>query len=472
MRRIIRFSKLFTFTAVFSTLIVIIGIAGFFVMSGFNLGVDFQAGLIQEIQFAPTAFSLTWSGRGNASISFDRSGMYIVHSGVGIESRTIQFLFSEYTTIGELTGALSEQLEGLEFDLLVPAEISSQWLVRSSQRDPRLDADIPYLVHYLDPRSEEIPIATVREALDALGQTASVQSLGQPSDRHFMIRIQDTQDEQTEAEQEIPVQEEIAEYDETAEVIDWEETIAELTDAAEFDDTDEMISEMTEEIAEAADTIRDRPAERITGVLEAFDHPDFGAGNVVVLRSDYVGSRFSRNLTDQVGILIACTLLLILAYAAIRFKLQYAVGAVLGILLDSLVIVSFVVWTRMEFNTTTIAAILTILGYSINNTIVVFDRIRENRRLYPDDVFENILDRSLTETLNRTVITTVTTMLAVLSLFIFTTGSMKDFALALLVGMTSGVYTTTFIATGIINFWEKRRLKRVREKQSAQPVKA
>jgi preprotein translocase subunit SecF len=116
----------------------------------------------------------------------------------------------------------------------------------------------------------------------------------------------------------------------------------------------------------------------------------------------------------------------------------------------------------MEFNTTTIAAILTILGYSINNTIVVFDRIRENRRIYPDEVFVHVLDRSLTETLSRTIITTLTTMLAVLSLIIFTTGSMRDFALALQVGMISGVYTTTFIASNFVNYWEQRKVKRER----------
>jgi preprotein translocase subunit SecF len=118
----------------------------------------------------------------------------------------------------------------------------------------------------------------------------------------------------------------------------------------------------------------------------------------------------------------------------------------------------------MEFTTSTIAAILTILGYSINNTIVLFDRIRESLRIYPEHSFLDILDISLTGVLSRTIITTLTTMLAVLSLFIFTTGSMKDFALALLVGMTSGVYTTLFIAPGIVYFWEIQKNKRAKKK--------
>jgi preprotein translocase subunit SecF len=185
----------------------------------------------------------------------------------------------------------------------------------------------------------------------------------------------------------------------------------------------------------------------------------------VALRSDYVGSRFSKDLTDQAGMLVVLTLLLILIYSSIRFKPQYGIAAVLGIIHDGLVIIGFVVWTRMEFTTSTIAALLTILGYSTNNTIVVFDRIRENLRIYPDDTFVDILDKSLTGTLNRTIITTLTTMLAVLSLFIFTTGAMKDFALALLVGLVCGVYTTMFIVTGFVYLWEKEKIKREKRKQ-------
>ncbi|MDR2730078.1 MAG: protein translocase subunit SecF, partial [Treponema sp.] len=111
------------------------------------------------------------------------------------------------------------------------------------------------------------------------------------------------------------------------------------------------------------------------------------------------------------------------------------------------------------------AAILTILGYSINNTIVVFDRVRENLKIYPDENFIDILDRSLTGVLSRTVITTLTTMLAVMALFFFTSGSMKDFALALLVGMVSGMYTTLFISSAIVYVWDIGRKKKTAKKQ-------
>jgi preprotein translocase subunit SecF len=402
MKRIIHFSKAFLPATILSVVLIIAGIAGYVVLGGFNLGVDFQAGLIQEVQFAPTAFSLTYSGLGNASVSMERSGLDIVISGSGVEGVTHSFPYTEYGTIGALLGGIrGKNVVGLEV-LNEPSlnTISSFTLIQSAQGNPQLSS-VPYLVHYLPPDAAPIGIDEVRTALLPLG-TVSVQVLGAREDRRFMIRLEDS----------------------------------------DVNDTQGI------------------PAEKIISALET----NFGAGGVAVTRSDYVGSRFSKQLTDQAGLLISLTLILILIYSSIRFKPQFAIGAVLAIAHDALIIVAFVTWTRMEFNTTTIAAILTILGYSINDTIVIFDRIREIRRIYPEDDFVYILDRALSETLSRTIITTVTTMLAVLSLYIFTTGSMRDFALALLVGMVSGVYSTIFIASGFTNLWEKTMSKRQRKK--------
>jgi preprotein translocase subunit SecF len=271
----------------------------------------------------------------------------------------------------------------------------------------------PYNVHYLPEGAEPIPIDIVRSSLLSLGDVR-VQILGQPSDRRFMIRMDDSEIEAVGGS-----------------------VIA------------------SGKIAEALATS--------------------GNGPVVITSFNQVGSRFSKDLTEQAGLLLSLTLLLILAYVSFRFKPQYAIGAVIAIIHDGLVVVAFIVWTRMEFNTTSIAAILTILGYSINDTIVIFDRVRETRHIYPEDRFVDVLDRSITETLSRTVITTLTTMLAVLMLFIFTTGSMKDFAASLLVGMLSGVYSTVFIACGFVNFWDIQVKKREQKKlgiKIAAPVKA
>jgi preprotein translocase subunit SecF len=390
---------MFAPAAIFSSLLIGGGIVAFFDMGGFNLGVDFRAGMVQEVQIAPTAFTLTWDGEGAATLQADRLGVYVTRSGVGIETRLHAFTFGQYPTVAELTSAMVSELDGLAASLDVPGSTASQWLTRGALGSPELGR-APLRMHVLDPTAAELPVNAVRDALEAgIGQAVVVQSIGQPADRHFLIRVQ-------------------ADGDGAAGI----------------------------------------PSDRVAALLESA----FGEGSVMVLRSDFVDQRFAGNLTNQIGVLIAATLLLVLAYASIRFKLQYAVGAVLGIMHDGIVVVTFVVVTRMEFNTTTIAAILTILGYSTNNTIVVFDRIRENRRLYPEETFVNIMNRSLSETLNRTVITTVSTMLAVMSLFVFTTGAMRDFALALMIGMVSGVYTTTFIVTGFMNFWEKRRTEKAR----------
>jgi preprotein translocase subunit SecF len=398
--KIIRFSKFFLPAARLSIILAVAGVAGY-VLEGFNMGVDFQAGLLQEIQFAPGAFQLTYSGRGSASISLNRSSLTIVISGAGVEGEQHDFPFASYPTVNDLVRGL-QAIDGISASASAAGSVRSTWLVVSAQSSPQLGSS-PYNVHYLSPDEQVIPIEDVRAALLALG-TVSVQNLGDPTERRFMVRMEDSE-------------------------------------------------------IEGGQGV---PAEKIIATLEA----SFGQGGVAVNKSDYVGSRFSQELAGQAGILLALTLLLILVYSTIRFKPQYAIGAVLAIFHDGLIMVAFVVWSRMEFNTTTIAAILTILGYSINDTIVIFDRVRESRRIYPDDAFVHVLDRALTETLSRTVITTFTTMLAVASLYIFTTGSMKDFALALLVGMTSGVYSTVFIAVGFVNLWENQKNKRGKKKLS------
>ncbi|MCX7949025.1 MAG: protein translocase subunit SecF [Treponemataceae bacterium] len=408
MKRIIPFSKFFLPAVIVSLLLIIGGLVGYVVLGGFNLGVDFQAGLIQEIQFAPTAFKLTYTGKGIASISMDRAKLDIVISGTDVEKKTYSFPYSQYPTLGQLIDAL-QSIEGLKVERSAGQDIPTNLLVQSAQGNPRLGSE-PYGVHYFNSEGAAVRIGEVRSALSSIAGV-SVQVLGKETDRKFLIRVDDKGKEAN---------------------------FAQVT---------------TAKVAKALEDA-------------------FGEGEVAFLRTDYVGARFSKHLTDQAGMLVSLTLLLILVYVSFRFKFHYALGAVLAILHDALIMVAFITWLRMEFNTTTIAAILTILGYSINDTIVIFDRVREVLRLYPDDSFEQNVNRAITETLSRTFITTLTTMFAVFSLFIFTTGTMKDFALALLIGMTSGVYSTIFIACAVVLFWEKRAQKKETLKGVAQIKKA
>ena len=177
----------------------------------------------------------------------------------------------------------------------------------------------------------------------------------------------------------------------------------------------------------------------------------FGNDNVVVVRTDFIGSNFSRAIAVQSIIVLAFAVALIWLYATIRFHWDFALGSVFALIHDSLIMMTFIVWSQMEFSTMTVAAILTIVGYSINATIVILDRERALLPIMKDTKkFTDIIDQALTDTLSRSIITTVTTMFAAASLYVFTQGDIKNFALALLVGLVSGCYSSIFISSGFI----------------------
>lgn len=181
----------------------------------------------------------------------------------------------------------------------------------------------------------------------------------------------------------------------------------------------------------------------------------FGENTVTIVKTDFIGSSFSKTLASKSLILLIATFVLIWLYAAIRFHWDFALGSIIALIHDSLIMITFIVWTRMEFTATVLAAILTIVGYSINATVVILDRVRSNLRLAKFNKFNDILDQSLSDTLGRSIITTVTTLFAVVSLYLFTTGSIKDFALALIVGLLSGCYSSIFISSGFISLLRK-----------------
>jgi len=194
----------------------------------------------------------------------------------------------------------------------------------------------------------------------------------------------------------------------------------------------------------------------------------FGNGAVEIRSSDYVGPRFAGSLTSQTIFLTIFALLLILVYIWIRFKLNYALSAIAAIFHDVLFLLGFIGVFQLEFSTATIAAVLTIIGYSLNDTIVIFDRIRENSKVVKGKTFEDIINISVTQSLSRTVITSVTTLIAVTSIFVLATGSIQTFALNLIVGVIIGTYSSVFIASSILLGWHnlgtKQTKKSVRSK--------
>ena len=182
----------------------------------------------------------------------------------------------------------------------------------------------------------------------------------------------------------------------------------------------------------------------------------FGKENVAIVKTDFIGSSMSNSIASKSILMFVLTVALIWIYAAFRFHWDFALGSVIALIHDTMIMLTFITWTQMEFSTTVLAAVLTIIGYSINATVVILDRIRYNL-VYMKDVktFTPILNQSLSDTLVRSILTTVTTLFAVISLYVFTTGSIKDFSLALIVGLISGMYSSIFISSGFIQFFRR-----------------
>ena len=145
-------------------------------------------------------------------------------------------------------------------------------------------------------------------------------------------------------------------------------------------------------------------------------------------------------------------------------KLKYALGAIIALIHDVTITIGAFALTEREISLAIIAAFLTIVGYSLNDTIIVFDRIRENQRRFRRRPFEAIMNKSINETLSRTVLTSATTLIVVLALFILGGGVIHDFAFAMLIGVIVGTYSSIFVASPIILVWEERFSKRGRSK--------
>ncbi len=144
-----------------------------------------------------------------------------------------------------------------------------------------------------------------------------------------------------------------------------------------------------------------------------------------------------------------------LIYIGIRFKLAYGVAAILTLVHDVLITLGIFSFTNREINLPVIAGILTIVGYSLNDTIVIFDRVRDNIKLFRKYEFEKILDKSINQTLSRTVITSSTTFLTVLALFLFGGEVINDFAFTMIIGVLIGTYSSIFQSCPLLLFWNK-----------------
>ena len=179
--------------------------------------------------------------------------------------------------------------------------------------------------------------------------------------------------------------------------------------------------------------------------------------NVIIQRTEIVGPKVSSELIQKGIIAIIIAVLLMLFYIWIRFEWQFSIGAVTALIHDVMITMGIFSFLQIEFNLSIIAALLTIIGYSMNDTVVVYDRIRENLRKYKQMNIFDLINQSLNETMSRTLLTSVTTLLALFSLYFLGGEVLKGFTLAMIIGVFIGTYSSIFIASQIILYLNVKR---------------
>ncbi|MDZ7794373.1 MAG: protein translocase subunit SecF [Spirochaetia bacterium] len=403
MTKMIRFTKLRYYMIAVSVVVIIAGIAATAGQGGFNLGIDFQAGLNQRVQVAPVGFTVSYTGEDDATLNVQGETMVVeVRGEEGVD--TYELPFSQHETLRNLTGAL-DGLENISTDLTADQTLDSSLIV-TGLRYPQELGESPVKVNLRnDDPDNYLQIEQIRNALGSL-DNPQVQVVGTAFHQEYLVRVEDP--------------------------------TGDKKDQLETD---------------------------IRRLLEE----SFGDGSVVIKSSEYVGPRFSQTLAQQSFSLTLMALVLILIYIWFRFQFGYAISAIVALTHDVVVMLGFIGATQLEVSTTTIAAVLTIIGYSLNDTIVIFDRIRENEGLLQGRDIEDIINTSITQSLSRTLITSLTTLLAVTALYTFGTGAIKDFALNLIVGIIVGTYSSVFVASPMLLGWRRSREKRQRLKRGLAP---
>lgn len=185
-------------------------------------------------------------------------------------------------------------------------------------------------------------------------------------------------------------------------------------------------------------------AQRVYEVLQGDNE------QIELRRVDYVGPQIGEELRDQGGLGMLVALVLVMLYVAVRFQFKFSVGAVMALVHDVIITLGVFSLLRLEFDLTVLAAVLAVVGYSLNDTIVVSDRIRENFRKIRKASPEEVINESLSQTLWRTINTSLTTMLVLLALFFFGGELIHNFAIALMIGVGIGTYSSIYVAATVM----------------------
>lgn len=202
----------------------------------------------------------------------------------------------------------------------------------------------------------------------------------------------------------------------------------------------------TDVLVRMSESFRDDLGSEVLGLLQT--HVD--DNSLTLLRSEFVGASVGEELRDQGGIAMLVALFVVMAYVAFRFQWKFSVGAVMALFHDVLIIVGMFALFQWEFDLNVLAALLAVIGYSLNDTIVVSDRIRENFRMMRIGSPVEIINESLTQTLGRTLMTSLTTILVLLALLFLGGDIIHNFALALTIGVGVGTYSSIYIAANLL----------------------
>lgn len=370
---------------IISSVIILAGVVGFFIFGGFNLGIDFESGLSQTVQLAPSGLRIAWTGNGDAVLKASSTSLTLEITG-DKEIVKKSYDFVSYPKVSDLSKALEEN-DGISVEV-VNGNLLSSGIISGFGFPAELSNNSTTL-NFEDSNKTPVSIDQVRDSLDGI-DGVKVQTVGKDTAQVFSIR----------------------------------------SSVPEEKTKDEVLAEVKTKLSDA-----------------------FGENEVVILESNYIGAKFSSTLVTSSIKAVLIAMVLILFYIWVRFRLGFAISAIIALTHDILCMLSFIMLVRFEISSTTIAALLTIIGYSLNNTIVIFDRIRENINEHHKLKLVELIDKSVSDSLSRTTFSSVTTMLAVIPLCIFAQGDLKAFAISLLFGIVIGTYSSNFIAPAFLYFF-------------------
>ncbi|QQD24444.1 protein translocase subunit SecF [Venatoribacter cucullus] len=223
-----------------------------------------------------------------------------------------------------------------------------------------------------------------------------------------------------------------------------------LVDAGYRDVAVQNFGSETDVLVRMSEAFRDDLGAEILALLQqqSADNP------IVLKRSEFVGSSVGEELRDQGGLALLLAMAVVMIYVAARFQYKFSVAAVLALFHDVIIILGMFALFQWDFNLTVLAALLAVIGYSLNDTIVVADRIRENFRIVRRGSEIDVINESLNQTLGRTLMTSITTALVLLALLVVGGDLIYYFAVALMIGVVVGTYSSVFVATNIL-IWMK-----------------